>query len=127
MVENTGIAAQKKIKENGSPHVRTMVEDVLKCKWSLALLDLIRQGTNRPGIMVRAVDGLTTKVLNERLAKLQRYGLVARQVYPEKPPRVEYHFTKLGLEFIRIIDAINDLQSTLTMGNSDLDIADRET
>lgn len=127
MVENTGNAAQKNFKKNGSPHLRTMVEDIIKCKWSLAVLDLIHQGTNRPGAMVRAVEGLTTKVLNERLSKLQRYGLVARLVYPEKPPRVEYHFTKVGEAFVKIIDAIDELQNTLIMDNPDADIVDRET
>lgn len=114
MVENTGNAAQKNFAENGSQDVRAMVEDIIKCKWSLTVLDLILRGTNRPGAMVRAVEGLTTKVLNERLAKLQRYGLVSRQVYPEKPPRVEYHFTKFGKAFLTIIDAIDELQNTLT-------------
>ena len=75
--------------------------------------------------MVRNVEGLTTKVLNERLAKLQRYGLVARQVYPEKPPRVEYHFTKLGKAFLTIIDAIDELQNTLTKEYLVSDITDR--
>jgi DNA-binding HxlR family transcriptional regulator len=50
--------------------VSRMVEQIVKCKWSLTVLALIRGGVNRPGAMVRAVPGLTTKVLNERLRKL---------------------------------------------------------
>ena len=89
---------------------RAMVEDIIKCKWSLTVLELIARGTNRPGAMVHAVEGLTTKVLNERLTKLQRYGILDRRVFPEKPPRVEYRFTALGVKFLGVLEAINDLQ-----------------
>jgi len=60
--------------------------------------------------MVNAVEGLTTKVLNERLSKLQRYGILEHTVFPEKPPKVEYCFSDFGKKFLKIIDAINDLQ-----------------
>lgn len=45
----------------------TMADDILGCKWSLMVLQLVRQGICRPGQMERSVEGLTTKVLNERL------------------------------------------------------------
>lgn len=34
-----------------------MVESIVGCKWSLIVLQLLRQGVNRPGAMERAVDG----------------------------------------------------------------------
>jgi DNA-binding HxlR family transcriptional regulator len=90
-----------------------MVEDVIRCKWSLTVIDLVHRGINRPGAMVHAVEGLTTKVPNERLDKLQRYGILERTVFPEKPPRVEYRFTAFGRKFFRIIDAIDELQADI--------------
>ena len=51
----------------------------------------IRGGVTRPGQLVRTAEGLTTKVLNERLSKLVRYGVLEKISYPEIPPRVEYH------------------------------------
>ncbi len=92
---------------------KAMVEDIIRCKWSLTVIDLIYRGINRPGAMVHAVEGLTTKVLNERLNKLQRYGVLEREVFPEKPPRVEYGFTAFGEKFLKIIDAINALQTDI--------------
>jgi DNA-binding HxlR family transcriptional regulator len=86
-----------------------MVEDVVGCKWSLVVLDLARRGISRPGAMERSVDGLTTKVLNERLRKLVRYGILRREVFAEVPPRVEYHLTPFGERFSTILDAIRDL------------------
>jgi len=48
---------------------------------------MVQQGINRPGAMERAIDGLTTKVLNERLKKLVNYGILQRYGYPEIPSR----------------------------------------
>lgn len=87
-----------------------MVENVLKCKWSLTVLRLVREGVNRPGAMEHAVPGLTTKVLNERLRKLVRFGVISRKAYAELPPRVEYSLTPFGRKFAGVIDAVDKLQ-----------------
>lgn len=93
--------------------VISIAEDILGCKWSLTVLQLVRQGICRPGAMERSVEGLTTKVLNERLRKLTNYKILQRQAYPEIPPRVEYHFTDFGLRFMPILDSIEKLQGEL--------------
>ena len=74
-------------------------------------MQLIRQGTCRPGVMERSVKGLTTKVLNERLRKLVSYGLLERHAYAEVPPRVEYKLTEFGRKFVRILDGIEELEA----------------
>jgi DNA-binding HxlR family transcriptional regulator len=91
--------------------VLSIAEDILGCKWSLTVLQLVRQGICRPGAMERSVEGLTTKVLNERLRKLTNYKILQRHAYPEIPPRVEYCFTDFGLRFMPILDSIEELQS----------------
>ena len=90
-----------------------MVEDIVGCKWSLSVLKLVRDGVRRPGAMQRAVDGLSTKVLNERLRKLQRFGILDKTSYPEVPPRVEYRLTDFGRRFSQILDGIDRLQDSL--------------
>ncbi|MCC7464135.1 MAG: helix-turn-helix transcriptional regulator [Gammaproteobacteria bacterium] len=95
------------------PRVARMVEDIVGCKWSLCVLDLVNRGIVRPGAMQRAIHGLTTKVLNERLRKLARFGILSRQVYAEVPPRVEYHLTPFGQRFTRLLEDIEALQSAL--------------
>lgn len=90
--------------------VHGMVEDIVGCKWSLTVLDLVRRGVQRPGAMERTVPGLSTKVLNERLRKLQRFGLLEKTVYPEMPPRVEYSLTAFGARFAAVLDEIDRLQ-----------------
>lgn len=95
---------------NAKPTVAYIVEHTLGCKWMLKVLHLIRMGINRPGAMTRAVDGLTTKVLNERLSDLLKFDIVKKISYPEIPPRVEYEFTEFGLRFIKILDTIDELE-----------------
>ena len=95
------------------PTVKRMIEDVVGCKWSLSVINMVRQGVNRPGAMVREQDGLTTKVLNERLNKLKRYGVLEKEIFPEVPPRVEYRLTEFGVSFTGILDAIDALEASL--------------
>lgn len=87
-----------------------MVETIYGCKWSLTVYQLLSRGVNRPGEMVRSVDGLTTKVLNECLRKNMEFGIIERIAYSEIPPRVEYVVTNFGKKFVRILDTLEALQ-----------------
>ncbi len=87
-----------------------MVESIVGCKWSLQVMALVRQGICRPGQMRRATPGLSTKVLNERLRKLQRFGILTRTVKPVIPPHVEYAFSPFGHRFNRLLSQIDRLQ-----------------
>lgn len=91
--------------------IAAAVESIVGCKWSLQVLGRIRRGITRPGALVRACPGLSTKVLNERLAKMVRFGILKRIAFPEVPPRVEYQLTAIGGFFVKILDAIEELQT----------------
>ncbi|MEB8433381.1 MULTISPECIES: winged helix-turn-helix transcriptional regulator [Cocleimonas] len=91
-----------------------MVENVFRCKWSLTVYQLLSEGINRPGEMVRSVEGLTTKVLNECLRKNMEYGIIKRIEYNEVPPKVEYVVTPFGKKFIRILDELKELQNEMS-------------
>lgn len=94
------------------PRVARMVEDIVGCKWSLCVLDLVAEGVNRPGAMQKRIAGLSTKVLSERLRKLHRFGIVQRQVFAEVPPRVEYRLTQFGQRFNAVLTAIRELDDS---------------
>lgn len=91
-----------------------MVETVVGCKWSLTVYQLIANDINRPGEMVRNVEGLTTKVLNTCLKKNTDFGILERIAYNEVPPRVEYNVTDFGGKFIKILDALQQLQDEIS-------------
>jgi DNA-binding HxlR family transcriptional regulator len=101
----------KKISSKSTPERSArMVEAIFGCKWSLTVYQLLANGIHRPGEMVRSVEGLTTKVLNECLRKNMEFGIIERISYDEAPPRVEYMVTPFGMKFIRILDELEKLQ-----------------
>jgi DNA-binding HxlR family transcriptional regulator len=102
-----------------APDVAAMVESIVGCKWSLHVLDQIRRGVNRPGAITRSTEGLSTKVLAERLDKMLRFGIVRRTAYAEVPPRVEYSLTPFGERFVEILDAVERLKHDAAAGTVD--------
>jgi len=90
-----------------------LIESVFRCKWSITVLDLISNGINRPGEMVRSVNGLSTKVLNDCLKTNVKFGILKKNSFPEIPPRVEYQLTEYGRKFVGIIGQIQDLESEM--------------
>ena len=94
--------------------VASMVESIVGCKWSVRLLQLMADGCCRPGAMLRACPGLSPKVMNERLQKMMRFGIVSRTVFGEKPPvEVEYALTPFGRRFMGILDEVRRVQEEL--------------
>ena len=105
---------ENKIPRKSSPEKSArMVETIYGCKWSLTVYQLLNQGINRPGEMVRNVDGLSTKVLNACLKKNTDFGIIERIAFNEVPPRVEYNVTPFGTKFIRILDQLETLQEDI--------------
>ncbi len=90
-----------------------LIESIFRCKWSLTVLGLISNEINRPGEMVRSVEGLSTKVLNECLKTNVKFGILQKSTFPEVPPRVEYHFTSYGVKFVEIINQIHKLEDDM--------------
>jgi DNA-binding HxlR family transcriptional regulator len=90
-----------------------MVETIYGCKWSLTVYQLLAHNINRPGEMVKSVEGLSTKVLNQCLKKNIEFGILNKINYPEIPPRVEYQVTEFGQKFMRILDDIEKLQDEI--------------
>jgi DNA-binding HxlR family transcriptional regulator len=102
---------------SSQPSVMRMVEDIVGCKWSLVILDAVRKGITRPGAIQGSIEGLSTKVLNERLSKMIHYGIVVKETFPEFPPKVEYKLTEFGERLIAILDQIEILQAEVSHGN----------
>jgi DNA-binding HxlR family transcriptional regulator len=94
--------------------VASMVESIVGCKWSVRLLQLCADGHTRPSAFLRACPGLSPKVMNERLRKMIRFGIVRRTVSGDKPPvEVEYRLTSFGLRFMRILEEVRRLQEVV--------------
>lgn len=105
-------------RSRSQPGVKSIFEDVIGCKWTLHVLAQIRSGANRPGAIVRSLPGLTTKVMNERLRKMMRFGILRKKSFPEVPPRVEYRLTSFGERTGRILDELGELERDYSSVNS---------
>lgn len=54
----------------------------------------------------KSIPGISPKMLAQQLRKLEADGLVARKVYPEVPPKVEYRLTKWGQALCPVLDRL---------------------
>jgi DNA-binding HxlR family transcriptional regulator len=68
-------------------------------KWTVLIIREMFRGTTQFNRFLENIDGITPKVLTERLRELQKFGIVRRRIVSEYPIRVEYEMTDLGKEF----------------------------
>ncbi len=94
--------------KNSSPSYRCL-EQVVGCKWSVSVLEAVQKGICRPGALERSIEGISTKVLSERLRRLTEYGLLDKRIFAEVPPRTEYTLTGTGRALLEIVARIHEL------------------
>ncbi len=99
---------KKNTRKTDKPVYRQL-EEVIGCKWSVSVLKAVGDNVTRPGKLERHIEGISKKVLSERLRKLTDYGLLEKHTYPEAPPRTEYSLTENGKKLIGIIDQVKSL------------------
>jgi len=76
-------------------------------KWSVSVMHVLGDArTLRFNELRNQVDGISQRMLTVTLRGLERDGLVARTVYPEVPPRVEYSITALGTTLRQLVRAL---------------------
>ena len=73
-------------------------------KWKAVLLWDLRDEIKRYGELKKLHAGLTHKMLTQQLRELEGDGIIARKVYAQVPPKVEYSLTDLGREIIPILE-----------------------
>ncbi len=65
-------------------------------KWTVMVVGVLSQGPMRYSQILKAIDGVSQRMLTLTLKGLERDGLVTRTVYPTNPPRVDYTLTERG-------------------------------
>src|SRR5215471_5524730 len=96
-----------------SQRVPMLLEEVIGCRWTISVLGAVAKGIRRPGALERHIQGISTKVLSDRLRQFSRAGIFERVQFPEVPPRVEYHLTPFGKKFLKLLRAVDRLQDEL--------------
>ena len=77
-------------------------------KWTVMVLVVLIDGTQRFNELRRRVQGITQKMLTRTLRDLEENGIVSRRIYAEVPPRVEYTLTPLGHSLVKVLDTVRD-------------------
>ncbi|MEM1283785.1 MAG: helix-turn-helix domain-containing protein [Pseudomonadota bacterium] len=70
--------------------------DVIGDKWALIVMPALKDGPRRNGELMRAIGGISQKMLTQTLRRLEETGIVERTVFETVPPHVEYELTPLG-------------------------------
>ncbi|HET9094757.1 MAG TPA: helix-turn-helix domain-containing protein [Solirubrobacteraceae bacterium] len=78
--------------------------EVVCGKWTLLLVKELAEGQSRFCELERALEGISPRTLSLRLRALEEEGVVARNTFPEVPPRVEYSLTEKGQALLPLIE-----------------------
>ena len=92
------------LEEHNCPVTATV--SIIGGKWKPPILSRLVGGEKRFGELGRLVPGVTKKMLTQQLRELEREGIVARRVYDEVPPRVEYYLSEYGESLIPVLRAM---------------------
>lgn len=76
-------------------------------RWTGLILDTLMHGPQRFCELTAAVEGLSDRVLSDRLRELEAEGIIERIVYPQIPVRVEYRLTCKGRDLQPVVEAIH--------------------
>nr|WP_239062425.1 helix-turn-helix domain-containing protein [Streptomyces sp. SID13031] len=85
-----------------------VILDRIGDKWTVLAVLLLSNGPLRFTQLRDGIGRVAPKVLTQTLRRLERDGLVTREVFAEVPPRVVYTLTPLGQSLIGPIRAVSD-------------------
>src|SRR5680860_919538 len=78
--------------------------ELVCAKWTILVIRDLAEGRSRFCELERSLAGISPRTLSLRLRALEEQGIVARDTYPEVPPRVEYSLTTKGEALVPLID-----------------------
>ncbi|BAU87215.1 padR family transcriptional regulator [Streptomyces laurentii] len=87
-----------------TPH-RELLDQVLD-KWSLSILDELCERPCRFNELRRAIPEVTQKSLTATLRRLERNGVIQRDVLSTRPVAISYRITPLGKTLRQPIDVL---------------------
>jgi DNA-binding HxlR family transcriptional regulator len=80
---------------------------VIGGKWKPLILYALSDETLRFSELLNKVEPkITQRMLTKQLRQLEADGLIARRVYAQVPPKVEYSLTELGKSLMPILDEL---------------------
>jgi DNA-binding HxlR family transcriptional regulator len=84
--------------------------EVLTRPWTMHILwALSTNGPTRFGVLRRQVEGISSRVLTERLRLLEQKGFIYRDYEPTIPPSVTYGITKRMKDIQKVLGELDQL------------------
>ncbi|MEJ2018717.1 MAG: helix-turn-helix domain-containing protein [Maritimibacter sp.] len=80
----------------------------MAAKWTTLIINELSDGPKRFNAIARALPDISKRMLTQSLRDLERDGLISREVFPTKPPSVEYKLTPLGASLMTPLGALID-------------------
>jgi DNA-binding HxlR family transcriptional regulator len=84
--------------------------------WKPIILFHLLDGKKRFMELTRLVPNATQRMLTRQLRELESDGVVARKVFPQVPPRVEYELTTFGESLAPILVSLRDWGQRYQLG-----------
>ncbi len=96
------------IKYNNKKYVclLDLAMDFIRGKWKAVILCHLLNEPKRFLELQRITNGVSNKVLTEKLKELEEDNLIQKIVYDENPPKVEYKLTPMGKDLSMAIKEI---------------------
>ena len=79
-------------------------------RWTVLIIREILRGNTQFNRFMENIEGISPKVLTERLRELERLEIIRRKIVSEYPIRVEYNLTDLGKAFEPVLLAAAGFQ-----------------
>ena len=82
--------------------------DIVGDRWTLVVLRNIFLGARRYNDQLEGPERISTNILADRLALLEREGLVEKHAYQTRPVRHEYRLTAKGADLLPVLQALSN-------------------
>ena len=84
--------------------------EVLARPWTMHILWVLStNGATRFGVLRRQIEGISSRVLTERLRLLEQKGFIYRDYEPTIPPSVTYGITKRMKDIQKVLSELDHL------------------
>lgn len=81
-------------------------QKLLQGKWTILIMHYLSEGPLRFNQLLRMLPDMTHATLSKQLKQMEQSGMVIRKEYPQVPPRVEYRLSDIGMEFMPVLDSL---------------------
>ncbi|MDP4104161.1 MAG: helix-turn-helix domain-containing protein [Bacillota bacterium] len=82
--------------------------ELLGKRWTGLIIRSLQDGAKRYKDISQIIPGMSDRMITERFKELEEAGIVKRNVYPEKPVRIEYELTEKGKALCPVMDEVQN-------------------